>query len=381
MENIQAKEIVSNDFETINYSAPIKDVIRKFKNRNVLYVFKGKEFKGVLLDRKVIRSRIEPKTKVKKFLFSVPKISPDTNLVKISKLMIENNIKNLPVFDNGKMIGVVDQDTILKKVIQKELGEKKIDDVMTQDLILVHEEDPLAKIINILHEHNISHLPVIDEKKDLVGIIRMFDVLRKVVAPLDSIEEGTYIGEKLSRLDIPARKLMSTRVEKIETGAKIKEVIEKMLSRGSTYVTITEKNNIRGIVTGKDFLEQISVPRTGKGFYITFSGLEEIVDREEMLEHLEKVLQKYAKILKSGDVFVYFKKIRETSQGQDVFNCRIRLGTEGGVFVARDNGLSPQDAFYLTLDHLERRLYQHKGMMMDRSYSREFLRNIGLWEH
>ncbi|MCK4246939.1 MAG: CBS domain-containing protein, partial [Methanomicrobia archaeon] len=91
MENIKAKEIVSKNFEKVDYNASIGDVIKKFKKRKVLYVFKDKEFKGVLLDRKVIKPRIDPKTKIKKFVYSVPKISLDTNLVKMAKLMIENN--------------------------------------------------------------------------------------------------------------------------------------------------------------------------------------------------------------------------------------------------------------------------------------------------
>ena len=380
MENIKAKEILSEDFEKIDYDATVNDAIKKFKKRKVLYVFKGKEFKGVLLERKIIRPKLDPKAKIKKFIYPVPKISLDTNLVKIAKLMIENNIKNLPVFDREKMVGIVDQDMILKKVIEKEIGEKGVSEVMTRDLRTTNENDMLAKVINIFHDYDISHLPVVDNSGKLVGIVKMFDILREIIAPLESIEAGTYIGEKKSRLNIPVRKIMSTTVETIDSKARIKEAIERMLSNRVTYVVVTEDGKPAGIVTGKDLLEQITVPKEGKGFYITFSGIETIFEREEMLKELEAVLQKYANILKSGDVFVYFKKLKETPQGKKVYNCRIRMGTEGGFFVATDNGLGPQDAFYLTLDHLERELYQHKDMMMSRSYHKEFLKNIGLWE-
>ena len=380
MENIKAKEILSEDFEKINYDSTVNDAIKKFKKRKVLYVFKGKEFKGVLLERKIIRPKLDPKAKIKKFIYPVPKISLDTNLVKIAKLMIENNIKNLPVFDREKMVGIVDQDMILKKVIEKEIGEKRVSEVMTRDLRTTNENDMLAKVINIFHDYDISHLPVVDSSGKLVGIVKMFDILREIIAPLESIEAGTYIGEKKSRLNIPVRKIMSTTVETIDSKARIKEAIERMLSNRVTYVVVTEDGKPAGIVTGKDLLEQITVPKEGKGFYITFSGIETIFEREEMLKELEAVLQKYANILKSGDVFVYFKKLKETPQGKKVYNCRIRMGTEGGFFVATDNGLGPQDAFYLTLDHLERELYQHKDMMMSRSYHKEFLKNIGLWE-
>jgi len=381
MENIKAKEILSEDFEKIDYDSTVNDAIKKFKKRKVLYVFKGKEFKGVLLERKIIRPKLDPKAKIKKFIYPVPKISLDTNLVKIAKLMIENNIKNLPVFDREKMVGIVDQDMILKKVIEKEIGEKRVSEVMTRDLRTTNENDMLAKVINIFHDYDISHLPVVDNSGKLVGIVKMFDILREIIAPLESIEAGTYIGEKKSRLNIPVRKIMSTTVETIDSKARIKEAIERMLSNRVTYIVVTEDGKPAGIVTGKDLLEQITVPKEGKGFYITFSGIETIFEREEMLKELEAVLQKYANILKSGDVFVYFKKLKETPQGKKVYNCRIRMGTEGGFFVATDNGLGPQDAFYLTLDHLERELYQHKeDMMMSRSYHKEFLKNIGLWE-
>lgn len=60
-------------------------------------------------------------------------------------------------------------------------------DIMTSEVITVHPEDDVEKVAQLLLEHHISGLPVVDEGGKLVGVVTEGDLVfreKKVRAPL-----------------------------------------------------------------------------------------------------------------------------------------------------------------------------------------------------
>jgi CBS-domain-containing membrane protein len=55
----------------------------------------------------------------------------------------------------------------------------KANDVMIRDVIAVKPDDDVAFAANLLADHDISALPVIDENRYLVGILSEADLLRR----------------------------------------------------------------------------------------------------------------------------------------------------------------------------------------------------------
>jgi CBS domain-containing protein len=53
-----------------------------------------------------------------------------------------------------------------------------VNDLMTPDPILVRSDAPLAKAANLLDQHRIHGLPVVDESGALVGVVSQTDMLR-----------------------------------------------------------------------------------------------------------------------------------------------------------------------------------------------------------
>src|SRR5258708_3085799 len=53
-------------------------------------------------------------------------------------------------------------------------------DVMVGNVITVHPETDIADAIQLLVEHDISALPVVDEHEKLIGIISEADLMRRV---------------------------------------------------------------------------------------------------------------------------------------------------------------------------------------------------------
>lgn len=45
----------------------------------------------------------------------------------------------------------------------------------------MHLEDPLVKVVYLMVEYNIRHVPVVNEKDEPVGIISVRDVLKDIL--------------------------------------------------------------------------------------------------------------------------------------------------------------------------------------------------------
>lgn len=86
-------------------------------------------------------------------------------------VMIEGDIKGI----------VSERDCIRKvDVMGRNARDTKISEIMTSDVITVDAGQPLEECMSLMIDKNIRHLPVC-EGKELVGMVSVRDVLREVI--------------------------------------------------------------------------------------------------------------------------------------------------------------------------------------------------------
>jgi IMP dehydrogenase len=97
---------------------------------------------------------------------------PDQVLAEAQEVMEKNNISGVPIVENDALVGILtNRDLRFEKRLQL-----KIRDVMTKDLITAPEGTSLEQAIEILHEHRIEKLPVVDKDGRLKGLITIKDI-------------------------------------------------------------------------------------------------------------------------------------------------------------------------------------------------------------
>jgi len=97
---------------------------------------------------------------------------PDQVLAEAQEVMEKNNISGVPIVENDALVGILtNRDLRFEKRLQM-----KIRDVMTKDLITAPEGTSLEQAIEILHEHRIEKLPVVDKDGRLKGLITIKDI-------------------------------------------------------------------------------------------------------------------------------------------------------------------------------------------------------------
>jgi IMP dehydrogenase len=113
-------------------------------------------------------------------------ISPGILAAEAKSIMKEENISGLPVIKNDKLIGIV-----TKRDLRFETNlDKKVEEIMTTDLITADPDTEISEAKSILNENKIEKLPLIDEKGRLKGLITVRDIEKKKLHPEATMDEN-----------------------------------------------------------------------------------------------------------------------------------------------------------------------------------------------
>ncbi|MEG2139832.1 MAG: CBS and ACT domain-containing protein [Bilophila sp.] len=128
-------------------------------------------------------------------------VTPETSMLKASKLMKDHGIRRLPVVDDSKhVIGIVsDRDvkaaspskatTLDMHELYYLLSEVKIKDIMTQKPFTIRDNETVEMAAVLMEEKNFGGLPVVNAENILVGIITDHDIF-KVLIDISGAREG-----------------------------------------------------------------------------------------------------------------------------------------------------------------------------------------------
>ncbi len=110
-------------------------------------------------------------------------VGPNEPTINAIKKMKERNVGSvLVVSEEGKLVGIFTERDVLRLVAEGKPLDRPIGEYMSKKLITATLTDSLSKVASIMVEKWIRHLPVIDERGKLVGIISIRDVLRYIVS-------------------------------------------------------------------------------------------------------------------------------------------------------------------------------------------------------
>lgn len=104
-------------------------------------------------------------------------VDEDLSLMKTSRLMKEHSIQHLPVLNKERLVGIV-SDRDLKEAQPSKvtsldihelyylLDQMKIKDLRSKNLYTTIAESSIEKAAELMLKHNISALPVVNQKKN-----------------------------------------------------------------------------------------------------------------------------------------------------------------------------------------------------------------------
>ena len=187
---------------------------------------------------------------------------------------------------------------------------------MTTDLITVTPDTPLVKARDLLREHNIKQVPVVDQQGNLVGILTDRDIKQAWASPATtlSIYELTYVLQKLAVESVMVKDPISiTPNATIERAAKI--LHERKIGSLVAYLShlrwdgnVRELENTikRLIITGHSTIDLTDLPADIIEQSNNF--MDKALANELTLEEISKI---------------YVKMVLEQKQGNKKEACKL----------------------------------------------------------
>lgn len=143
---------------------------------------------GIIHKNMTIDEQAAEVNKVKKYEHGVI-LDPITvqlnqSVADVMQITAENNISSVPVMDGGKLVGLV---TGRDLRFVTDLS-KSISSIMTpkEKLVTVPEKFDRETVLDLLHEHRIERVLVVNDNFDLKGMITVTDILKSSEHPMAS---------------------------------------------------------------------------------------------------------------------------------------------------------------------------------------------------
>lgn len=146
----------------------------------------------------------------------------------------------------------------------------KAKDIMTKDVITVAPSTTLEELAQILTENKISGCPVVDENKDLIGIVTENDLIsqkkRLHIPTIVRLFDAFIMLESPSRLEKELKKMAAVKVDEIcakdvitvNEETPIEDIATIMSEKGVHLIPVVEGSKIKGIIGKIDLIKGIA---------------------------------------------------------------------------------------------------------------------------
>ncbi|HJS35090.1 MAG TPA: CBS domain-containing protein [Pseudoxanthomonas sp.] len=109
-------------------------------------------------------------------------VSPDASVLDAIKLMAEKGVGAVLAMQGARLCGIVSERDYARKVVLqgRSSSNTPVRDIMTAKVVTVGPDDSVDHCMQIVTEHRIRHLPVV-EGEAIVGVISIGDLVKAVI--------------------------------------------------------------------------------------------------------------------------------------------------------------------------------------------------------
>lgn len=112
---------------------------------------------------------------------------------------------------------------------------------MSKKLVTVQESMMVEEALMVMKNHHFRHLPVVNNKSDIVGIVSDRDLYKA-----------------LNTEEVELGRIMSKSIYKVDVKTNMKEIVENMIKLKISAFLVTQNDEVAGIITSEDMLQLLS---------------------------------------------------------------------------------------------------------------------------
>lgn len=195
------------------------------------------------------------------------------------RIMKETSISGIPIMEERRLVGIVSVDDVIT-ALEKGCIHDPIEQHMTRQVIVLEDDMPLSFGISWFDKYHFGRLPVLNSRKELVGILTSRDIvvgllmeINKEIERLESATRSDETGgegfrleyttrqfdfEMAGRLSTETKKQLKTRdlppklIRRITVAAYELEMNQVVHSEGGTVQVIYDVNRKRVTIRARD---------------------------------------------------------------------------------------------------------------------------------
>lgn len=192
-------------------------------------------------------------------------------------LLMETRVRHLPVVNaKGKLVGVVSEDQLLEMASGPEAT---IDTMLGARPVTAEPETHLFDVTKTMVEHDLTTLPIAESNGKYVGLVKRHDIFNRFAKMLSTQESGAILALEIEPRDYSLAKLVHT----IETNdVKVLSIASEPEPSEDT-IRVTLKLNVRDAARVKHMLEHY-------GYHVV-AAFGESEDEEDMQLRVQEFMR------------------------------------------------------------------------------------------
>jgi CBS domain-containing protein len=113
---------------------------------------------------------------------AVETVRPDQSLQDAAAKMKSLDVGPMPVTEGDRLVGMLtDRDIVVRAVAEgKDPRGMPVAEVSSRELVTVDPDQDLSDALQLMAQHQVRRLPVVDEDNHLLGVVSQADVAREV---------------------------------------------------------------------------------------------------------------------------------------------------------------------------------------------------------
>jgi CBS domain-containing protein/mannitol/fructose-specific phosphotransferase system IIA component (Ntr-type) len=131
-------------------------------------------------------------------------------------------------------------------------------DIMTARVYRVFPETPVSELLDMMGRHQLKAVPVVGEKREVLGVVTDRDVLRHLLPAIGRpAGNGVSVDEDRPLYRTPVREIMSRSVMCVSEEQALSEVVATMINKNVERLPVVHEGRLTGFLSRSDVLRRL----------------------------------------------------------------------------------------------------------------------------
>lgn len=195
-ESITVEEVMVRDVASAELPGSRDEVLEILKTKHIsgVPIVKNGELVGIVTRTDLLKNPEEEQIAILMTRSPIT-ITPDNSIVEAARLILENNIRRLPVVENHSLAGIITIADIVGAMARSNIN-TPISEYIGNNVVSVWSETPLSVVGAIMELADVKAVPILDTNLTLVGVASDKDLISASV-----IEDKTEMTDMSAGTD------------------------------------------------------------------------------------------------------------------------------------------------------------------------------------